>query len=70
MEVIVAKGTVSGVRHATEFWASLEAGREAIRDVCPEEYLAAGGDPAALNDPYPVALLAAHFGATDESSAT
>ncbi len=41
-----------GARNATEFWANLEAGRESIRDVSDEEYLAAGGDPAALNDPY------------------
>jgi phthiocerol/phenolphthiocerol synthesis type-I polyketide synthase E len=40
-----------GARDATEFWANLEAGRESIRDVSDEEYLAAGGDPAALNDP-------------------
>ncbi|MGH3886641.1 MAG: SDR family NAD(P)-dependent oxidoreductase [Pseudonocardiaceae bacterium] len=41
-----------GARNATEFWANLEAGRESIRDVSDEEYLAAGGDPASLNDPY------------------
>ncbi|MGH3931825.1 MAG: type I polyketide synthase, partial [Pseudonocardiaceae bacterium] len=41
-----------GAHNATEFWANLEAGRESIRDVSDEEYLAAGGDPAALNDPY------------------
>ncbi len=41
-----------GARNATEFWANLEGGRESIRDVSEEEYLAAGGDPAALNDPY------------------
>ncbi|MGH3752554.1 MAG: type I polyketide synthase, partial [Pseudonocardiaceae bacterium] len=41
-----------GARNATEFWANLEGGRESIRDVSDEEYLAAGGDPAALNDPY------------------
>lgn len=41
-----------GARNATEFWANLEAGRESIRDVSDEEYLAAGGDPAALDDPY------------------
>ncbi len=41
-----------GARNATEFWANLEAGHESIRDVSVEEYLAAGGDPAALNDPY------------------
>jgi phthiocerol/phenolphthiocerol synthesis type-I polyketide synthase E len=41
-----------GARNATEFWANLEAGRESIRDVSEEEYLAAGGDPAVLKDPY------------------
>ncbi|MGH3870235.1 MAG: SDR family NAD(P)-dependent oxidoreductase [Pseudonocardiaceae bacterium] len=41
-----------GARDATEFWANLAAGRESIRDVSDEEYLAAGGDPAALSDPY------------------
>jgi phthiocerol/phenolphthiocerol synthesis type-I polyketide synthase E len=41
-----------GARDVTEFWANLEAGRESIRDVSEKEYLAAGGDPAALNDPY------------------
>ncbi len=41
-----------GARNATEFWANLEAGRESIRDISEEEYLAAGGDPAGLNDPH------------------
>lgn len=41
-----------GARNATEFWENLEAGRESVRDVSEEEYLEAGGDPAALNDPY------------------
>ncbi len=41
-----------GARNATEFWTNLEAGRESIRDISEEEYLAAGGDPAGLNDPY------------------
>jgi len=41
-----------GARNATEFWANLEVGRESIRDVSDEEYLAAGGDPVALTDPY------------------
>ncbi|MGH3814777.1 MAG: SDR family NAD(P)-dependent oxidoreductase [Pseudonocardiaceae bacterium] len=40
-----------GARNATEFWANLEAGRESIRDVPDEEYLAAGGDPTELKDP-------------------
>jgi phthiocerol/phenolphthiocerol synthesis type-I polyketide synthase E len=41
-----------GARNATEFWANLVAGRESVRDISEEEYLAAGGDPAGLNDPY------------------
>ena len=41
-----------GARNATEFWTNLEAGRESVRDVPDEEYLAAGGDPAELKDPY------------------
>ena len=39
-----------GARNETEFWANLEAGRESIRDVPDEEYLAAGGDPTELKD--------------------
>ncbi|MEV7779461.1 beta-ketoacyl synthase N-terminal-like domain-containing protein [Kitasatospora sp. NPDC088351] len=34
------------------FWANLVAGHESIRDVGEAEYLAAGGDPAGLDDPY------------------
>ncbi|MGH3921621.1 MAG: type I polyketide synthase, partial [Pseudonocardiaceae bacterium] len=41
-----------GARNATEFWANLEAGRESIRDISEQEYLAAGGDPVGLNDPH------------------
>ncbi|MGH3813940.1 MAG: SDR family NAD(P)-dependent oxidoreductase [Pseudonocardiaceae bacterium] len=41
-----------GAGNETEFWANLEAGHESIREVSEEEYLAAGGDPAALHDPY------------------
>ncbi|MGH3695316.1 MAG: SDR family NAD(P)-dependent oxidoreductase [Pseudonocardiaceae bacterium] len=41
-----------GAGNATEFWANLETGHESVRDISEEEYLAAGGDPAGLNDPY------------------
>ncbi|MGH3941130.1 MAG: type I polyketide synthase [Pseudonocardiaceae bacterium] len=47
-----------GARDATEFWANLEAGRESIRNVSDEEYLAAGGDPTGLTDPYLVRVEA------------
>ncbi|MFB6889989.1 beta-ketoacyl synthase N-terminal-like domain-containing protein [Kitasatospora sp. NPDC056327] len=33
------------------FWRNLVAGRESLRDVDEAEYLAAGGDPAGLDDP-------------------
>jgi acyl transferase domain-containing protein len=36
------------------FWANLVAGHESIRSVTAMEYLAAGGDPAGLDDPYRV----------------
>ncbi len=50
--IIGLAGRFLGARNATEFWVNLEAGRQSIRDVSTEEYLAAGGDPAALHDPY------------------
>jgi acyl transferase domain-containing protein/SAM-dependent methyltransferase len=34
------------------FWTNLVAGHESIRPVTATEYLAAGGDPAGLDDPY------------------
>ena len=34
------------------FWTNLIAGHESIRPVTATEYLAAGGDPAGLDDPY------------------
>lgn len=41
-----------GARNATEFWVNLAAGRESVRNISEEEYLAAGGDPAGLHDPH------------------
>ncbi|MDH6130790.1 phthiocerol/phenolphthiocerol synthesis type-I polyketide synthase E [Kitasatospora sp. MAA4] len=40
-----------GADTVEEFWANLAAGRESIRPITDEEFLAAGGDPADLTDP-------------------
>jgi phthiocerol/phenolphthiocerol synthesis type-I polyketide synthase E len=40
-----------GADSVEEFWRNLAAGRESIRPVSDEEFLAAGGDPADLNAP-------------------
>ncbi|MET9604175.1 beta-ketoacyl synthase N-terminal-like domain-containing protein [Streptomyces sp. NPDC006512] len=40
-----------GADTVEEFWENLDAGREAVRPVTDEEFLAAGGDPADLADP-------------------
>ncbi|GAA0449124.1 hypothetical protein GCM10009544_09940 [Streptomyces stramineus] len=40
-----------GADTVEEFWENLAAGRESIRPVTDEEFLAAGGDPADLDDP-------------------
>ncbi|MGH3908036.1 MAG: amino acid adenylation domain-containing protein [Pseudonocardiaceae bacterium] len=47
-----------GARDADEFWVNLETGRESIRHVSEEEYLAAGGDADTLTDPYLVRVEA------------
>ncbi|MGN7142524.1 beta-ketoacyl synthase N-terminal-like domain-containing protein, partial [Streptomyces pseudogriseolus] len=40
-----------GADDVDAFWDNLAAGRESIRPVSDEEFLAAGGDPADLDDP-------------------
>jgi len=40
-----------GADTVQEFWENLAAGRDSVRPVTDEEFLAAGGDPAALDDP-------------------
>ncbi|MFI1172196.1 type I polyketide synthase [Streptomyces melanogenes] len=40
-----------GADTVEEFWENLAAGRESIRPIGDEEFLAAGGDPAGLADP-------------------
>ncbi|WP_329216675.1 acyltransferase domain-containing protein [Streptomyces sp. NBC_01485] len=40
-----------GADDVDAFWENLAAGREAVRPVTDEEFLAAGGDPADLDDP-------------------
>ncbi|MFD4865849.1 type I polyketide synthase [Streptomyces sp. NPDC058412] len=61
--VVAMEGRFPGARDVREFWANLVAGEESVRPVRDEEYLAAGGDPAALDDPYLVKAAAAMDGA-------
>jgi acyl transferase domain-containing protein len=56
--IIAMEGRFPGARDVEEFWANLVAGDEAVRPVSDEEYLAAGGEPAALGDPYLVRAAA------------
>ncbi|MFI9772879.1 type I polyketide synthase [Streptomyces sp. NPDC052415] len=49
--VIGMAGRFPGADDLDAFWENIAAGREAIRPVTDEEYLAAGGDPRALGDP-------------------
>ncbi|MEU5420325.1 type I polyketide synthase [Streptomyces sp. NPDC020799] len=49
--VIGMAGRFPGADTVEEFWENLAAGRESIRPVTDEEFLAAGGDPAHLDDP-------------------
>ncbi|MFI0421229.1 type I polyketide synthase [Spongiactinospora sp. 9N601] len=61
-----------GAPTAAAFWDNLLAGRDSLTVLDDEEYLAAGGDPALLDDPYHVRVVreidghdrfdAAHFG--------
>jgi acyl transferase domain-containing protein len=50
--VIGMAGRFPGADSVAEFWANLAAGRESLTRVDDESYLAAGGNPAALDDPY------------------
>ncbi|OKH99776.1 hypothetical protein A6A06_22115 [Streptomyces sp. CB02923] len=61
--VIAMEGRFPGARDVAEFWANLVAGEESVRPVGEQEFLAAGGDPAALHDPYHVKAAAAVDGA-------
>ncbi|MEU9210282.1 beta-ketoacyl synthase N-terminal-like domain-containing protein [Streptomyces sp. NPDC048415] len=49
--VVGLAGRFPGAATADEFWRLLAEGREGGRDVGDEEFLAAGGDPADLDDP-------------------
>lgn len=61
--VVAMEGRFPGAGDVQEFWANLLAGEESVRPVGDEEYLAAGGDPAGLDDPYLVKATAAMEGA-------
>ncbi|MEV6395087.1 beta-ketoacyl synthase N-terminal-like domain-containing protein [Streptomyces sp. NPDC051907] len=50
--VIGMAGRFPGARDLDEFWDNLVAGRESVVEFGDAEYLAAGGDPAQLDDPY------------------
>ncbi|MFG2143192.1 type I polyketide synthase [Streptomyces sp. NPDC048696] len=49
--VVAMAARFPGADTVEEFWDNLAAGRESIRPITDEEFLAAGGDPAALTDP-------------------
>ncbi|MFI2507293.1 type I polyketide synthase [Streptomyces sp. NPDC018972] len=49
--VIGMAGRFPGAGDLDAFWENLATGREAIRPVADEEFLAAGGDPRDLDDP-------------------
>ncbi|MFH8935255.1 type I polyketide synthase [Streptomyces griseosporeus] len=48
-----------GADDVDAFWENLAAGREAIRPVTDEEFLAAGGDPGDLDDPTLIRMVSA-----------
>ncbi|MEU5683736.1 type I polyketide synthase [Streptomyces venezuelae] len=54
--VIGMAGRFPGARDLTAFWDNLTAGRESVAPIDDAEYLAAGGDPARLDDPYLVKM--------------
>ncbi|MDH6624462.1 phthiocerol/phenolphthiocerol synthesis type-I polyketide synthase E [Streptomyces sp. LBL] len=60
--VVGLAGRFPGAATADEFWQLLAEGREAVRDVTDEEFLAAGGDPADLDDPSLVRKVSAPDG--------
>ncbi|MGX1680656.1 beta-ketoacyl synthase N-terminal-like domain-containing protein, partial [Streptomyces althioticus] len=49
--VIGMAGRFPGANDLEAFWDNLAAGRESVRPVTDEEFLAAGGDPRDLDDP-------------------
>ncbi|MBQ0923006.1 type I polyketide synthase [Saccharopolyspora endophytica] len=49
--VIGMAARLPGASDVDEFWANLAAGRESVRAISDEEFLAAGGDPRDLDDP-------------------
>ncbi|MFE9355076.1 type I polyketide synthase [Streptomyces olivaceoviridis] len=49
--VIGMAGRFPGADDLDAFWENLTAGRESVRPVSDEEFLAAGGDPRDLDDP-------------------
>ncbi|MEI5519541.1 beta-ketoacyl synthase N-terminal-like domain-containing protein [Streptomyces brasiliscabiei] len=49
--VIGLAGRFPGADTVEEFWENIAVGRESVRPVGEEEFLAAGGDPADLSDP-------------------
>ncbi len=49
--VIGMAGRFPGADDLDAFWENLAAGRESVRPVSEEEFLAAGGDPRDLDDP-------------------
>ncbi|MEU6391697.1 beta-ketoacyl synthase N-terminal-like domain-containing protein [Streptomyces sp. NPDC046939] len=49
--IIGMAGRFPGADDLDAFWDNLAAGRESVRPVTDEEFLAAGGDPADLDDP-------------------
>ena len=57
--VIGMAGRFPGADDLDAFWENLAAGREAIRPVTDEEFLAAGGDPRDLGDPTLIRMVSA-----------
>ncbi|MFF1379231.1 type I polyketide synthase [Streptomyces sp. NPDC058308] len=54
--VIGMAGRFPGARDLAAFWDNLTAGRESVAPLSDAEYLAAGGDPGLLDDPYLVKM--------------
>ncbi|MFE6199403.1 type I polyketide synthase [Streptomyces sp. NPDC057838] len=57
--VIGMAGRFPGADDLDAFWENIAAGREAIRPVSDEEFLAAGGDPRDLDDPALIRMVSA-----------
>ncbi|MBZ4324498.1 beta-ketoacyl [acyl carrier protein] synthase domain-containing protein, partial [Streptomyces huiliensis] len=58
LAVVGMAGRFPGANTLEEFWALLSEGRQGVREVTEEEFLAAGGDPADLEDPSLVRVAA------------